>query len=159
MRHANFRAGVDSAAAAAQLAMGLVLASSGCGLEQAPDPDLAGPSDTGVSVELSAAPDVVNADGVSPSVIRLVLRGKTGEPLSGRPVLFQHDGDGLIAPSAGSSFVGPVQTGLVMLTDSRGEASIVYVAGNQIRPVTVWVRPYGIDTTFTWERSVEILQR
>jgi hypothetical protein len=25
--------------------------------------------------------------------------------------------------------------------------------------VNVFVRPYGIDSTFTWERTVEILQR
>lgn len=158
MRHANFRAGVEHARAAV-LATGLLLLGTGCGLDKAPEPDLAGPSDTGVSAELTALPDVLNADGVSQSVVRLVLRDDKGRPLSGRSVLFQFNGDGLMVPSASSTFVGPVQTGLVMATDRDGTAYVVYVAGSGIGTVIVWVRPYGIDSTFTWERSVEILQR
>jgi hypothetical protein len=158
MRHANSRAGVGWACAAG-LAMGLLLVGSGCGLEKQQEPDLSGPSDTGVSAELTAAPDVLNADGVSQSVIRLVLRDAKGLPLGGRSVLFQHNGDGVMVPSAASTFVGPVQTGLVMATGSDGTANVVYVAGGYIGPVTVSVRPYGIDTTFTWERFVELLQR
>jgi hypothetical protein len=88
-----------------------------------------------------------------------VLRNDTGAPISGRSVLFQHNGDGLMVPSAASTFVGPVQTGLVMATDKDGVAYVVYVAGGGIGAVTVWVRPYGIDTNFTWERSVQILQK
>jgi len=158
MRHRNFRAG-RNLACATLTAIGLLLMGAGCGLDKSPDPDLAGPSDTGVSAELTALPDVLNADGVSQSVVRLVLRDSKGGPLSGRSVLFQHNGDGVMAPSAASTFVGPVQTGLVMATDKDGTAYVVYVAGGGIGPVTVWVRPYGIDTSFTWERSVEILQR
>jgi hypothetical protein len=158
MRHANFRAGVAHARAAV-VAIGLLLAASGCGLDKAPDPDLAGPSDSGVSAELTALPDVLNADGVSQSVVRLVLRDNKGRPISGLAVLFQHNGDGFMVPSAASTYVGPVQTGIVMATDRDGVAYVVYVAGGGIGPVRVWVRPYGIDTNFTWERSVEILQR
>jgi len=158
MRHANFRAGVANARAAV-VAIGLLLATAGCGLDKVPDPDLAGPSDTGVSAELTALPDVLNADGVSQAVVRLVLRDDKGQPISGRSVLFQHNGDGLMVPSAASTFVGPVQTGLVMATDRDGVAYVVYVAGGGIGSVTVWVRPYGIDSMFTWERTVEILQR
>lgn len=156
MRHANFRAGVLRARAAVLLT-GLLLVASGCSLDKAPEPDLAGPSDAGVSAELSALPDVLNADGVSQSQVRLVLRDQKGQPFSGHPVLFQHNGDGLLTP--GSTFIGPVQTGLVMATDSNGVAYVTYVAGEAITSVRVWVRPYGIDTTFTWERSVEISQR
>ena len=158
MRHANSRAGVPGARAAV-VAIGLLLAATGCGLEKVGEPDLAGPSDTGVSAELTALPDVLNADGVSQAVVRLVLRDDVGKPLGGRAVLFQHDGDGLLYPSAASTYVGPVQTGLVMATDKDGTAYVVYVAGGAIRSVNVFVRPYGIDSTFTWERTVEILQR
>jgi hypothetical protein len=154
MRDAKFRG--DRAAI---LVIGLLLVASGCGLDKVPDPDLAGPSDTGVSVELTALPDVLNADGVSQSVVRLVLRDDKGNPIGGRSVLFQHSGDGLLVPSAASTFVGPVQTGLVMATDGDGVAYVVYVAGGGIGEVWVWVRPYGIDTNYTWERYVQILQR
>jgi hypothetical protein len=157
MRDAKFR-GVASARAAL-LAIGLLLTGVGCGLDKVPDPDLSGPSDTGVSAELEAFPDVLNADGVSQSVVRLVLRDDKGKAISGRSVLFQHNGDGLMVPSAQSTYVGPIQTGIVMATDKDGVAYVVYVAGSGIGRVIVWVRPYGIDTTYTWERSVEILQQ
>jgi hypothetical protein len=158
MRDAKSRAGVDHVRCAL-LATGLLLVASGCGLEKVPEPDLSGPSDRGESVELTAAPDVLNADGVSQSVVRLVLRDDKGQPISGRSVLFQTDGDGLLVPSAASTYVGPVQTGIVMATDRDGVAYVVYVAGVGYGPVLIWVRPYGIDTSYTWERFVEILQR
>ncbi len=159
MRHEKFHGGVHHARAAV-VAIALALVASGCGLDKVPEPDLAGPSDTGVSVELTALPDVLNADGVSQSVVRLVLRDDKGSPINGRSVLFQFDGDGLLVPSAASTYVGPVQTGLVMATDKDGVAYVVYVAGLGIGPVHVFVRPYGIDTMYSpWERSVEILQR
>jgi hypothetical protein len=121
-----------------------------------------------VSADLVAAPDVLNADGVSQSVIRLVLRDQNGKPISTRSVLFTTDGDGFLAPSTASTFVGPVQSGggsggsgngIVMATDKDGAAYVVYVAGSQLRSLTVFVRPYGIDTALTWERSVELQQR
>ncbi len=141
-------------------AAGLVFLVAGCGgLDKPQNPGLSGPSDSTPSVELTALPDVLNADGVSQSVVRLVLRDQYGSPIPTRSVLFQHDGDGYIAPSSASNFVGPVQTGLVMATDRDGVAYIVYVAGTQPGTVTFWVRPYGIDTTYTWERTVQLVQR
>jgi hypothetical protein len=154
----NHRAPLEGARAAV-LALGLLLAGTGCGLDKVPDPDLSGPSDTGVSAELTALPDVLNADGVSQSVVRLVLRDNKGLPISGRSVLFQYSGDGLLYPSTASTFVGPVQSGIVMATDRDGTAYVVYVAGQGFGTVMVFVRPYGNDSALTWERSVEILQR
>jgi hypothetical protein len=158
MRDAKFRGGVASACGAL-LAIGLLLAGIGCGLDKAPDPELSGPSDTGVSAELEAFPDVLNADGVSQSVVRLVLRDDQGRPISGRSVLFQHSGDGLMVPSAQSTYVGPIQTGIVMATGTDGVAYVVYVAGTGIGDLWVRVRPYGIDTNYTWERYVQIRQQ
>jgi len=158
MRHGKFPAG-RHAACAAVAAIALLLAGAGCGLDKAPQPSLAGPSDTGVSADLRALPDVLNADGVSQSQIRLIVHDNTGRPISGQAVLFTHDGDGLLYPSAASTYVGPVQTGLVMATDKDGTAYVVYVAGTSVRSVDFAVRPYGIDSTYTWERFVQILQR
>ncbi len=140
-------------------AVALLFLVGGCGLDKPATPDMAGPSATTPDVDLSAAPDVLNADGVSRSVIRLILHDQVGAPVTTHSVLFQHDGDGVITPSPSSLFVGPVQTGLVMATDKDGVASIVYVAGNRPGTVTFWVRPYGLDTTYTWERSVSLVQR
>lgn len=148
-----------AAAGAALLALGLLLGASGCGLDQQKPPDLNGPSDVGASVDMVAAPDTLNADGVSQSVIRLVLRDQLGKPIVNRSVLFQHDGDGVMVPSTASTFVGPVQSGLVMATDKDGVAFVVYVAGTSLRTVNVVVRPYGIDSALTFFRSIEIIQR
>lgn len=157
MRERNFRKGVGAVAMVAATA--LLLGSWGCGgLEEQGLPDLTGPSDAGVSVDLTAAPDTVNADGVSTSLVRLVVRDNEGRALSGKPVLFWFNGDGWLTPAAGSLYVGPVQTGFVMVTDQNGVADVVYTAGWGARTVSVQVRPYGVDSSFYFFRSVEILQ-
>jgi hypothetical protein len=138
-------------------ALGLVTA--GCELDKVEDAPLVGPSETGVSVQLTALPDTLNADGVSSSVIQLVLRDQNGLPVSGRAVLFELDGDGVLAPSASSTYVGPIQTGIVMATDRDGVANVVYVAGTALRTVIVGVRPYGIDAANGFHRTVEITQQ
>jgi len=139
----------------------LSLGAVGCELEKAEPPAVNGPSDTGLSVQLRALPDVVNADGVSKSVIELVLRDEVGAPATGRAVEFTANGDGILRPSADSTFVGPIQTGLVMATDSDGVARVVWTAGRRIGRVTVFARAYGIDTSGFGDffRSVEIQQR
>jgi len=137
----------------------LGLAAAGCGLDKVEVPPLEGPSETGISVQLTAAPDTLNADGTSASVIQLVLRNPDGSYLSGLPVYFSHDGDGGMSPGPGATFVGPVQTGLVMATSTNGATSVVYTAGSGVGTVTVYVRPYSIDGARWFERTVEILQR
>jgi len=137
----------------------LGLVTAGCGLDQVEDPPLVGPAETGVSVQLTALPDTVNADGVSQSTVQLVLRNPDGTAFSGLAVYFAHDGDGLLGPSASSTYVGPVQTGFVMATDRNGVANVVYTAGTGLGTVKVFVRPYNIDGASYFERTVEILQR
>lgn len=144
---------------AAAVAVGAALALGACGLDEVETPPLYGPSETGVSVQLVALPDTLNADGVSVATVQLVLRGSDGRPVSGRAVLFEHNGDGLLGPSASSTYVGPIQTGIVMATDRDGVANVIYVAGTGLGTVTVAVRPYGIDSANSFFRTVEILQR
>ena len=137
----------------------LGLVTGGCALDKGQDPPLVGPAETGVSVQLTALPDTVNADGVSQSTVQLVLRNPDGSPLSGLAVYFAHNGDGVLDPSASSTYVGPVQTGIVMATDRNGVANVIYTAGTGLGTITVFVRPYNIDGANFFERTVEILQR
>lgn len=130
-----------------------------CALDKAEDPQVAGPSETGVSVQLTALPDVVNADGVSTARIELTLRDNSGRGLQGQAVYFTWSGDGELDPSPSSVYVGDVQSGFVMASDSNGKAVVVYTAGTALGTVTVYVRPYGIDGVRFYERSVDILQR
>ncbi len=151
---ARFRAGA-AVLTSLLLALGL-----GCSLDKQGDPDLAGPSDAGISVELQATNDLVNADGVSSTLVRLILRDDKGRPIAGRSVLFSFDGDGRLMPAVGSIYVGPVQTGLVMATNSNGIADVVYVAGTGLGDVIIGVRPYGFDTAmpFNFFKTVTITQ-
>lgn len=159
MHDAIFRAVARQGTGARVLALAILVAAVGCNLDKRTEPDLSGPSDQGVNVDLVALPDTLNADGVSQSVVRLVLRDNTGRPISGLAVLFEYNGDGVLSPSADSTFVGPIQNGIVMATASDGSARVVYVAGTGIGTVTVYVRPYGIDAANLFYRSVEIWQR
>jgi hypothetical protein len=143
----------------AVFALGLVLAAAGCSLGEQTEPALSGPSDQGFNLELTALPDTLNADGVSLSLVRIVVRDENGRPVSGHAVLFEHNGDGVLAPQASSTFVGPIQSGIVMATDNSGVAFVVYTAGLDLRTVTVWARPYGIDAANLYFRSVDIFQR
>ena len=144
----------------AATALAVLLSGAGCGLDKTDEPALAGPSETGVSVQLTALPDILNADGVSASVVQIVLRSNNGAPLSGRAVNFYlESGDGILAPSASSTYVGPIQTGFVMATDRDGVTNVVYVAGSGIGVVRVAVRPYGIDSNTGFYRTVDIWQQ
>ena len=144
----------------AATALAVLLSGAGCGLDKADEPALAGPSETGVSVQLTALPDILNADGVSASVVQIVLRTNTGAPMSGKAVNFYlESGDGILAPSASSTYVGPIQTGFVMATDTNGVANVVYVAGTGIGMVRVAVRPFGIDSNLSFYRTIDIRQQ
>jgi hypothetical protein len=146
--------------AAAAAALGLAAGLAACSLDKVDKPPLSGPSETGISVQLTAVPDVVNADGVSQAVVRLVLRDPNGLPVAGLAVLFDGLGDGTLLPSPGSTYVGPVQTGLVMATDRDGVANVIYVAGKSPgTTVTIRARPYSIDSLHNFFRTVEILLR
>ncbi len=140
-------------------ALGLLFAGSGCDLNRSGRPDPTGPADQGFNIELEALPDTLNADGVSTSRIRLVVRNQNGQPISGYAVLFLHDGDGILNPDPSSTYVGPIQSGKVMATDSNGVVFMVYTAGLDTgRLVQVAVRPYNFDASDFYVRSVFILQ-
>lgn len=157
MRHPSAVTG-RRALLATVAALGVAMA--GCSLDRPAVIDTVTPSETGVSVQLTALPDILNADGVSQAVVQLVLRDAQGNPIKNRSVLFEHNGDGTLYPSSGSTYVGPIQNGLVMATDTNGVAYVVYVAGTALGKVTVVTRPYGIDAAeFFFYRQVVILQQ
>jgi hypothetical protein len=146
--------------AAAAVSFGLIAMLPGCTLDKDEPPAVGGPSETGISVQLTALPDTVNADGVTASVVRLVLRDQTGAPAGGRAVLFQLlTGDGTMMPDPASTYVGPVQSGLVMATAGDGTANVIYVAGHAQTTATIGVRAYSFDAARTFLSTVEIIQR
>ena len=110
----------------------LGVVTAGCGLDKVEDPPLIGPSETGVSVQLTALPDILNADGVSRRVMQMVLRKQRPAPRSaGKAVncLLRRRGGGISCRRRGRPTSGPIQTGFVMATDKDGVANVVCVAG------------------------------
>jgi hypothetical protein len=145
--------------ALAVAALGVLLAAGGCDLSHQQQPDPTGPADQGFNIELEALPDTLNADGVSTSRIRVVVRNQNGQPVTGYAVLFEQDGDGILRPDPGSTYVGPIQTGEVMATDNNGVAFMIYTAGLEAnRVVTIAVRPYNFDAGSFYFRRVFITQ-
>ncbi len=150
----------------------LALLAANCGLDKAQEPPVQGPSETGLSVDLTAVPDTLNADGVSQSVVQMVLRGSDGKPFPGLAVLFcrtttntlsvaqcMTDSNGKLTPQAGSTYVGPIQQGIVMATDQNGAANVVWTAGKRGATIFIAVRPYGSDATSGFLRAVQIFQQ
>jgi PKD repeat protein len=93
------------------IALAAAVALSACATQDASAPDLAGPSELGLSIELTASPDVLPRDGVSTSTIRVVARGPDGKPLAGQKLV--------LSTSAGSLSSKEVTTG------TNGDATVV----------------------------------
>jgi hypothetical protein len=158
MRFEGYR--MRKAPVVGSILVSLALLVGGCGLDDVEQQRLEGPSDLGMSIQLQAFPDVVNADGVSRAVVELILRDQNGAPIVGKAVEFGFSGDGRLYPSADSTFVGPIQSSLIMATGQNGVARVVYVAGRSVgMVVTIYVRPYGIDSNRGFYRLIEIYQQ
>jgi hypothetical protein len=144
------------------LALAAAMAACGLGgLNEVDIPPLVGPSETGTSLQMSASPDTLNADGVSQSVVRIVVRDQNGKPAPGRQLVVRiAQGDGFLV--AGSVVVGPLQTGASLVSDGSGVVQVVYTAGLDIGLVVIAVKPYSFDATldpFQQERVVNIFQQ
>jgi hypothetical protein len=162
------------------------LLSGACALEEADQQALVGPSETGLSVQMVALPDLLNADGVSQSVVEMVLRDANGDAVSGRAVLFcvtpsvpappagvpppsivvgeceasNVSGESSLTPQSGYTYVGPVQSGIVMATNQAGAARVVWQAGtNHNTVIVIGVRTYGIDASRGFLQTVQIFQQ
>lgn len=144
---------------AACIGLAAILGLGGCAMDEVKVPgSLVGPSELGISVQLSASPDIVNADGVSQSVVTATVRDENGKAISGKLLFFQlWYGDGAII--AGGILVGPLQTGLSVASGANGVAQVVYQAGYSPGKVTIAVRPYSFDANSDVSRWVDIWQR
>ena len=146
------------------VAVSLILALNGCGLEEVEIPDLDGPSSYGIGLVLTARPDIILADGFSTSLVQATVRDQNGRPASGRDIFFAlADESGRFADlgtlsAAGSTGVG---TGLIVRTNAQGIAQVIYEAPPRTdatahQSVLVTARPVGEDATGTLYRSVRI---
>ena len=134
-----------------------VAAVAGCTVKGTSYPALTGPSELGLSLTLSATPDVLSQDGSSQAQVEIVARDPNGQPvrkdfrveitLAGRPADY-----------------GTLSPGKTVSTGSDGRARLVYTAppaplqavdtGANI--ITLAVTPLGSDYNAATTRTVDI---
>jgi hypothetical protein len=145
-------------------ALGLVLTLHGCGLDEVEIPELSGPSEFGLSVRLTAQPDILTADGFSTSLVQATVRDQNSRPVTGRDIFFSvadesgRDADIGSLRSSGGQGVG---TGVVVRTNAQGVAQVIYetpartdATANQ--SVLILARPVGDDANGARYRTVRI---
>jgi hypothetical protein len=127
--------------------LALTVGLTACGVNDVNIPGLVGPSEGGLSLDMKASPDTLNADGVSQSVVRIQVRDQNGRPAPGRQLVVRlAQGDGFLV--AGSVVVGPLQTAVSLVSDGSGVVQVVYTAGFKTRfLVVIGVKPYSFDAT------------
>ena len=97
------------------LATAAVVALGGCGLDKQNAPGLTGPSELGLSLQVSATPDHIMWDGKSQAVLEVIARDASSQPIRGLSVQVGTDSTGQLSSS-------------VVSTNSEGKASVVFHA-------------------------------
>ena len=126
---------------------------TGCTVNKSTPPPLAGPSELGLALGLSAFPDQVAQDGSSQAVVSIQARDASGQPIQGLPLRVEISVGGVIGDVGSLSTKGPV-------TGADGRARVTYTAplsADQAgRTVTILVTPIGSDYAGSMARSVDI---
>jgi len=146
----------------------MMVAVGGCTLDSQRRPDFSGPSELGLSLSVTATPDVLPQDGASQSVIRVVAMDAAERPVVGlalktevafevQVIPAQGCPGGLTLVSAGRC-VG--LAGTTMTTGGDGSASATWGApgflGTEV-VATVKVTPIGSNYANTQPRTAQIL--
>jgi hypothetical protein len=158
----------------------VVLAYLGC-LDDTSVPELSGPSEMSISLEMKAIPDQLTADGWSSSVIEVVYRDENGTRTPGRTINFDlgarenvpgtsiggtfHDLGSLSSLNGSRPVAGGAEAQAVSaVTDSDGVARVRYWApfrtdNENDNVVTIAARPAGSDFRAAVYRQVDIKLR
>src|SRR5712692_3831946 len=116
---------------------------AGCTVSHTPAPPLHGPSTLGLSLTITANPDVLSMDGASQSQITIEARDANGQLLSN--VALRAD---IVANGQVTDFGSLSAKSLV--TGSNGRASVVFTAptavpGAPIPQLSIAITPRGTD--------------
>ncbi len=130
------------------------LAGSACTMKNTEVPSPTGPSELGLSLALSANPDVVNQDGSSQSQVVISARDQAGQPVKALPLRID------LGSTIATSNLGKLSSQSVS-TDADGRASVTYTApapvtGDPGTIITVKVMPIGTNYGSSLMRFVEI---
>lgn len=156
MSHFTLARGIVTAAGAAML---LVLA--GCTLKNQDPPALAGPSEFGTSLSMTASPDTIVQDGASQSVIAIVARDPNNQAVPNLSLRVDVVVNGAFANDFGRLSARNITTG------SDGRATVVYTAPPQPPDhndpevlVRIYVTPVGnnFDNAWSWSAAIRLVQ-
>ena len=128
------------------IAVATVLAVSACTLDKQNAPDMVGPSGLGLSLDITASPDMLLRDGVAQSTIAITATDGHGNRVPD-----------LTLQVVASLNLGTIQTGTVK-TNASGVASTVYVAPGfgGTTTTTITVTPSGSNYQNTAPRTITI---
>lgn len=132
-------------------------AMSGCTMKKQDAPPLAGPSEFGVSLAMTATPDTITQDGASQSVINIIARDSHSQPIANLQLRL-----GMAVNGVSVSDFGRLST-QNLVTGSDGRATAVYTAPpappdlNDPEPIVSFVvTPVGTNFDNQWSRFVSI---
>jgi len=142
------------------VAVGLaaLLSVSGCTTKETKAPDLAGPSELGVSLSITATPDVLVKDGAAQSTIVITARNAGSQPVTGLGLRIETLVGSTLVDYGRLSAKAPT-------TGTDGQARVTYTAprGNPDDSdqsdetlVTVRVTPVGSDFAAAVPRQVQL---
>ena len=138
------------------VALAATIVLGGCTVKKTEAPALAGPSEFGLSLQVTASPDILGQDGSSPSQVQIVARGADGRPARGVSMRVEIAAGGVLADYGRLS-------ARTVVTGEDGIARLVYTAPPPLREpvdnftiVTLLVTPINGDYAGANPRSVEI---
>lgn len=127
-----------------------------CSLSKQNTPTLSGPSEFGLSLDVSATPDTVQQDGMATSTILVVARDASSQPAKARTLRLDILVDGVLTDFG-------VLSSNTISTDSDGLATATYLVPPPPPPqasfdhiVTILVTPVGSNYDNATTRSVSI---
>jgi PKD repeat protein len=127
-----------------------------CTVKKTEAPALSGPSEFGLSLQVTATPDILGQDGSSPSQVQIVARGPDGRPARGVSMRVEITAGGVLADYGRLS-------ARTVVTGDDGIARVIYTAPPPLREpvdnftiVTLLVTPISGDYAGANSRSVEI---
>lgn len=136
----------------AVLAAAMALVAS-CTMKEQEAPPLTGPSEFGTALNITVTPDVLQQDGASQSVVRVLVSGPSGQPLAGVPLRVETRVNGQ-AVDFGSLSARSVVTG------PDGRATLIYtaprVSADVESLVEIVVTPIGSNFQNATARSATI---
>jgi PKD repeat protein len=103
------------------LVLATLVAFAGCTLDRQGAPSLAGPSELGLSLQITAAPDILTQDGTSTAQIEVVARDGNSQPVRGLQLRIETVVGGIVAD------VGTLSARTVT-TNNDGRASATFLS-------------------------------